>query len=100
MNSDEASVRACQLLREHFIPEDHPNKAVYDDKYIINNYTDEWSWFMQGWQEEKASQNIPLVERQPGCPYCGVDASNLYDWVNGLTKCSACGNSFHLKYIK
>lgn len=48
---DEASKRACELLKKHFIGENHPNYAVYDDDYIIRNYPDEWSWFMQGWKE-------------------------------------------------
>ncbi len=48
---EEASKKACELLKKHFITESHPNYDAYDDDYIIRNYPDEWSWFMQGWQE-------------------------------------------------
>lgn len=48
---DEANKRACELLKKHFISENYPDYAVYDDDYIIRNYPDEWSWFMQGWKE-------------------------------------------------
>jgi len=44
ITKDEASIRACELLRKHFINENHPNINAYDDKYIINNYPDEWGW--------------------------------------------------------
>jgi len=54
----EASVIACQLLRVHFIPESHPNLAAYNDDYIIKNYPDEWSWFMQGWVENDKFKKI------------------------------------------
>lgn len=54
---EEASKMACKLLREHFIGLDHANIVAvgdgvnpYDDDYIIRNYPDEWSWFMQGWK--------------------------------------------------
>lgn len=46
---EEASVEACRILREMFIKSDHPNLKAYDDAYIIRNYPDEWSLFMDGW---------------------------------------------------
>lgn len=55
---EEASKKACELLRKHFIGLNHLNIihadngiGPYDDDYMIRNYPDEWSWFMQGWQE-------------------------------------------------
>lgn len=54
---EEASKKACELLRKHFVGLDHANIVAagddivpYDDAYIIRNYPDEWYWFMQGWK--------------------------------------------------
>ena len=56
-DKDKASERACELLREHFLDEEVVDDSeVIDDNWIIKRYTDEWSWFMQGWMECVNSQ--------------------------------------------
>jgi hypothetical protein len=52
-DKDKASEIACELLREHFLDESNE----FDDNWIIEKYTDEWSWFMQGWMECVNSQH-------------------------------------------
>ncbi len=49
-NEEQASIRACELLREHCIGLDHPNIKAYNDNYVIKNYPFEWSLFMDGWK--------------------------------------------------
>jgi hypothetical protein len=53
-DKDKASKRVCELLREHFL--DDSEAEFTDDNWIIEKYTDEWSWFMQGWMECVNSQ--------------------------------------------
>ena len=47
---DEASIKACEILREQYVGLDHPNIKVYNDDYIIRNYPFEWGLFMDGWK--------------------------------------------------
>ena len=49
ISEENASKIACKILREHFLDNDG-DIGTYDDDYIINNYSEEWSWFMTGWK--------------------------------------------------
>ena len=83
---EDASRKACELLRKHFISESHPNYEVYDDDYIIKNYPDEWSWLMQGWHE-KTKLGIFDVTHQV-CAHFGV-AKEEGDEIHYY--CNKCG---------
>jgi hypothetical protein len=43
---DEASARACELIMGHYDLD-----PAMDENTVIEKYTDQWAWFMQGWQE-------------------------------------------------
>jgi hypothetical protein len=72
MDEDIASEVACHLLRMTYLSEAERNVGAFDDKFIIERYKDEWSWFMQGWKEAKKnpqSSESPMKSQQEAVTY-------------------------------
>jgi hypothetical protein len=58
---DEASKRCCELLRKIYLTESEIKVGAFDDNFLIERYSDEWTWFMQGWKETKTDENNGAV---------------------------------------
>lgn len=48
---NEASRKACEMLRKIHLTESEIIVGAFDDDFIIERYKDEWSAFMDGWYE-------------------------------------------------
>ncbi len=68
-NEEKASKAACQAIRNahSLLPE------YADDNEIIEEYKDEWTWFMQGWkqtmdlyEEKRREKALEIIETISG----------------------------------
>ena len=60
MTEEQASKKAVELIKKQHNYLDH---FQLEDKFIIERYSDEWSWFMQGWKETMESITPTQVEK-------------------------------------
>lgn len=65
MKKEIASKEACKKIREVFSEalESHPNKTLdwSDDNVLIEEFTDEWTWYMQGWKDSSLPTQSPSL---------------------------------------
>lgn len=69
--TDEASEKACKKIREVFDKSlIHPLKKHLDyskDDVVIEDFTDEWTWYMQGWKDEnELTENLKFNNHNQG----------------------------------
>lgn len=80
-NEEEASKKACELIRKQNQIPKHINDAD-----VIDTYKDEWSWFMQGWRETNKTQSHqepkPLQSDNPNLEKLRTVCQGLIDSID------------------